>query len=67
MLVSCFEGMMETKHPYNFVAKMTIEALLEQENAEEKILPMLPRLILPLRKALASKNNQISEAGLDVL
>ena len=58
---------METKHPYNFVAKQCIIELLESEGAAEKTMPLLPRLIGPMRKALSSRNKAIFMNGLGTL
>lgn len=58
-LIICFEGLLETKHPYNFAGKQCVRELLAAKGASEKIVPLLPRLISPLRNALASNREEI--------
>ena len=52
ILITCFEGLLETEHPYNFVGKQCIRELLCAKGAEEKVVPILGRLIGPLKEAL---------------
>ncbi|EGR29135.1 hypothetical protein IMG5_162380 [Ichthyophthirius multifiliis] len=40
LLITCFEGLSEDKHPYNFIAYNCVDQLLKQNNAEEKIKPI---------------------------
>ena len=47
------EGLMETTHPYNFVAQQGLIDLLQSEGAQSKLIPILKGIILPLRNALA--------------
>ena len=58
-LIICFEGLMETKHPYNFAAKQCVRDLLNAKMAAQKVKPLLKRLITPLRTALSVNNPQI--------
>ncbi|MCQ2817301.1 MAG: parkin coregulated gene family protein [archaeon] len=58
-LIICFEGLLETKHPYNFAAKQCVRELLLAPRAAEKVKPMLQRLINPLRAALTSNNPEV--------
>ncbi|KAI8929551.1 parkin co-regulated protein-domain-containing protein [Entophlyctis helioformis] len=55
LLVTFFEGLRETQHPYVFVVRQGIQHLLESPSARSKILAILPSLIQPLRSALAFK------------
>ena len=52
MLVNCFEGLLETEHPYSFVANQALKELLESPGASEKVIPIIGKLIMPLRMAL---------------
>ena len=52
ILITCFEGLLETVHPYSFVAKQCIRELLLAKNADKKVLPLLSRIINPLKNAL---------------
>eukprot|EP01017_Pseudomicrothorax_dubius_P039049 TRINITY_DN5942_c0_g1_i2.p1 TRINITY_DN5942_c0_g1~~TRINITY_DN5942_c0_g1_i2.p1 ORF type:complete len:257 (+),score=68.72 TRINITY_DN5942_c0_g1_i2:28-798(+) len=52
-----FEGLRETEEPYKFLADKGCDELLEK--GEAKILPVLPQLIIPIKKALSSKNHEI--------
>ena len=52
ILITCFEGLLETEHPYDFIGKQCIRELLCAKGAEEKVVPILGRLIGPLKEAL---------------
>ena len=58
MLV-CFEGLLETEHPYNFAAPQCIKEMLQADKAYEKVVPILVKLINPLRAAYTSDNKNI--------
>ena len=52
-----FEGLRETEDPMRFLAdKGTDELIL---NGGEKILPVLPQLIIPIKMALQTKQREI--------
>ncbi len=57
LLVLCFEGLLETDHPFVFTSRQIIKTLLDPSmgNSYEKISPVLSKLAMPLRNALASK------------
>ena len=55
-LIICFEGLLETLHPYNFAAKQCVRELLTAKGAEEKVIPILGRLIPHLKNALICDN-----------
>jgi hypothetical protein len=55
-LIICFEGLMETLHPYSFAAKQCVRELLTAKGADEKVLPILGRLIPHLKNALTCDN-----------
>ena len=46
------QGLRETKHPYTFVSKEGFRELLLVQDAAEKAVPLLPRLIPVLKAAL---------------
>lgn len=47
-----FQGLQETKHPYTFVAREGFREMLEVDDARSRTLPVLSKLIVPLRAAL---------------
>ena len=74
ILVVCFEGLLETEHPYNFASKQSIKELLQSEvnityiqGAKDKVVPILSKLINPLRLALASNVNDTFGNALEIL
>lgn len=54
LLITCFEGLLETEHPYNFLSRECIKTLIDTPKACEKILPLMNKIIIPLRNALHS-------------
>jgi len=52
-----FEGLRETEEPYKFLAFQGCDELLERGGS--KILPVLPQLIIPIKKALSTKRHDI--------
>jgi Parkin co-regulated protein. len=67
LLITCFEGLVETLHPYNFIAKEAIKEMLTSPGASEKVIPILPRLIAPLRTALGHADVTVFENALATL
>ncbi|XP_078074105.1 PACRG-like protein isoform X2 [Mustelus asterias] len=55
LLTTLAEGLRETKHPYTFVAREGFKELLEVEDAAEKAIPLVPKVIPKLKAALLSK------------
>jgi hypothetical protein len=41
ILVTCFDGLIEEKHPYNFIAKAVIKEMLENSVAPDKTIPII--------------------------
>jgi len=60
-----FEGIREVEEPYKFLAHQGCTELLERGGP--KILPVLPQLIIPIKKALATKSAEIMCATLKML
>lgn len=67
LLITCFEGLLETEHPYKFVSREAARELLQADGAADKVLPLLQRLIQPLRMALMTADREVFSFGLDVL
>ena len=65
LLVTFFEGLVETRHPYVFVVREGIIGLLSAPNADQKVIPLLKPLAIPLRSALCSKNTDTYLIALD--
>ncbi|XP_051865464.1 PACRG-like protein [Pristis pectinata] len=57
-------GLRETKHPYTFVAKEGFKELLEVEDAAEKAIPLVPKVVPKLKAALAHSDIEVFERGL---
>lgn len=56
LIVSCFEGLVEEKHPYSFIAYNCLKDMILDENSTNKLIPLLSKIIWPLRAALSHKN-----------
>eukprot|EP00830_Metopus_es_P020948 TRINITY_DN852_c0_g3_i1.p1 TRINITY_DN852_c0_g3~~TRINITY_DN852_c0_g3_i1.p1 ORF type:complete len:269 (+),score=53.77 TRINITY_DN852_c0_g3_i1:56-808(+) len=67
LLQHCFEGIMETEHPYAFVAFQALRELLQADGAAEKTIPQVPKLMVSIKTALMSSNPNIYSKGLDAL
>ncbi|XP_067857828.1 PACRG-like protein isoform X2 [Heptranchias perlo] len=67
LLITLAEGLRETKHPYTFVAKEGFKELLEIEDAAEKAIPLVPKVVPKLKAALAHSDVEIFERGLHAL
>ncbi|OQV13935.1 Parkin coregulated gene-like protein [Hypsibius exemplaris] len=60
-----FEGLRETTHPYEFFARQGTHDLLE--HGGPLILPVVPQLIMPLKRALNTHNPQVMCTTLKVI
>ncbi|XP_033122429.1 PACRG-like protein [Anneissia japonica] len=67
LLITLAEGLQEFKHPYMFVAQNGFRELLEVPDAQVKAMPLLPRLIPPIRAAFASSHDCVFEGALNAL
>ncbi|XP_067948616.1 PACRG-like protein [Watersipora subatra] len=67
LLVTLAEGLKETMHPYSFVARQGFVELLSIPDAGPKALPVLSKVIGPIRTALNNADSKVFEAGLDAL
>ncbi|XP_034015320.1 parkin coregulated gene protein [Thalassophryne amazonica] len=52
-----FDGLCETTHPYAFFSREGIHDMLK--HGGPKILPVIPQLIQPIRRALNTRNHQV--------
>jgi len=60
-----FDGLCETKHPYEFFARQGIHDMLEHGGA--KILPVIPQLIIPIKNALNTRDRSVICTTLKIL
>nr|XP_020446837.1 parkin coregulated gene protein [Monopterus albus] len=60
-----FDGLCETAHPYEFLARQGVHDLLK--NGGPKIQPVVPQLIIPIKNALNTRNRQVICTTLKVL
>ncbi|XP_041370732.1 PACRG-like protein [Gigantopelta aegis] len=67
VLVTLAEGLRETVHPYMFVSCTGFKELLESHGAQQKAIPLLPKLVPPVRAALTHPDAGVFERGLNAL
>ena len=67
LLITCFEGLIETEHPFVFVARQGCKELLTADGAADKTIPLLSRLVMPLRVALMNSDSGIFTSALEIL
>ncbi|KAI8810590.1 parkin co-regulated protein-domain-containing protein [Cladochytrium replicatum] len=60
-----FSGLCETEEPFAFLARQGIHDLLDKGG--NKILPVVPQLIIPIKKALNTRNVHVITTTLKVL
>lgn len=58
VLTACFEGIIETAHPYKFISRQASKELLMAENSHIKIVPILSELYDYIRIALLDENDE---------
>lgn len=61
------KGLKETQFPFSFVAQSGFKDLLDTRNASEKAIAILPKLVVPVREALAANDDKVFEAALNAL
>jgi hypothetical protein len=61
ILLVCFEGLLETDHPYNFASRQCIKEMLKAPGAYDKVVPIISKIINPLRMALSTNNETYSD------
>lgn len=52
-----FHGLREVEEPYKFLADQGLVSLVA--SGKDRILPVLPQLIIPIKEALSTKNEEI--------
>ena len=52
-----FHGLRESEDPYKFLADQGLASLIQ--SGKERILPVLPQLIIPIKEALSTKQTDI--------
>ncbi|XP_072782163.1 parkin coregulated gene protein isoform X6 [Taeniopygia guttata] len=60
-----FDGLCETEFPYEFFARQGVHDLLE--HGGNKILPLVPQLIIPIKNALNLRNRKVLCTTLKVI
>ncbi|KAI9012873.1 hypothetical protein HDU85_000374 [Gaertneriomyces sp. JEL0708] len=60
-----FSGLCETEEPYAFLARQGIHDLLERGG--NRVLPVVPQLIIPIKKALNTRNIHVITTTLKIL
>mmetsp|Transcript_93904 Transcript_93904/g.167045 ORF Transcript_93904/g.167045 Transcript_93904/m.167045 type:complete len:308 (-) Transcript_93904:216-1139(-) len=60
-----FDGIREKEEPYRFLAVEGVHNLLEKGAA--KILPVVPQLVIPLKKALNTRDSEVIVTALKVI
>lgn len=60
-----FDGLCETEHPFEFFARQGIHDMLE--HGGNKILPVIPQLIIPIKNALNTRNPKVICVTLKIL
>ena len=57
---------MEIEHPFSFTARQCVREMMLCRNGREKILPILSKLINPLRNALGTISDGMFSDSLDI-
>ena len=66
VLSACFEGIIETAHPFKFIARQACKELLMAENSHKKILGIIPKLYDYIRIALLDENDETFNDAIDI-
>ncbi|GAB5363579.1 hypothetical protein AAMO2058_000895800 [Amorphochlora amoebiformis] len=61
------EGLCETQHPYVFLTSQGFKELMEANGATDKTIPLTRQILLVLRGALRSENEDVFSRALDAL
>ncbi|CAF3758990.1 unnamed protein product [Rotaria sordida] len=67
VLVLLAEGLRETAHPLPFISRQGFTELMSNINARQKVIPILPKLINPIKLALSSNDDEVFEGALNAL
>lgn len=60
-----FDGLCDTRHPYEFFARQGVHDMLEHGGS--KILPVIPQLIIPIKNALNTRKHTVMCTTLKIL
>lgn len=60
-----FDGLCDTRHPYEFFARQGVHDMLEHGGS--KILPVIPQLIIPIKNALNTRKPSVMCTTLKIL
>ena len=58
VLTACFEGIIETAHPYKFISRQASKELLLADDSHDKLIPVISKLYDYIRIALLDKNDE---------
>lgn len=53
-------------HPYKFASRQCTKELLQCEGAYDKVVPLLPKIFVPLRGALGNSTDEIFLDACDI-
>jgi len=67
LVVTFAEGLVETRHPYHFVARKGLKDLLTAHGAGARTVPLVHRLIRPIRATLVSRDADVYQGGITAL
>jgi hypothetical protein len=67
ILVLLAEGLRETVHPLAFISRQGFTELMDNGKAQAKVVPLVPRLINPIKLALSATDDDVFEGALHAL
>ncbi|KAJ3105332.1 hypothetical protein HDU97_008229 [Phlyctochytrium planicorne] len=67
LFLTLLEGLRETEHPHIFLVPEALKAMIEAPLARQKISPLMPLAVAPLRAGLASKEKTVILSSLSLL
>jgi len=67
VLILLAEGLRETAHPLPFISRQGFTELMSNINARPKVIPLLPKLINPIKLALNSNDDEVFQGALTAL
>eukprot|EP00002_Diphylleia_rotans_P039927 TRINITY_DN937_c0_g3_i3.p1 TRINITY_DN937_c0_g3~~TRINITY_DN937_c0_g3_i3.p1 ORF type:complete len:268 (-),score=55.56 TRINITY_DN937_c0_g3_i3:230-1033(-) len=67
IFVTFAEGLLESEHPYCFVARAGFKEMCQVEDAQARITPLVSRVVPPIRMALMSREKGVFETGMEAI
>mmetsp|Transcript_742 Transcript_742/g.1947 ORF Transcript_742/g.1947 Transcript_742/m.1947 type:complete len:270 (-) Transcript_742:105-914(-) len=67
LLVTCAEGLLETVHPYAYASRACFGELLAADGAQQKTVPLVPRIVPSIRAALVCSDRSVFEGGVEAV